>query len=82
MLYQLSYASTAQTEQDYHHGNEIASGFAAPGKAAANFTPNFPSLLVRPTYCTADFENWLSGISTLWRTSPILMINVEFPLVW
>ncbi len=46
MLYQLSYASTAQTEKLYHHGNEIARGFAASGKAAANTTPSFPSLLV------------------------------------
>ena len=27
MLYQLSYASVAQTEQNYHTGNQIASKF-------------------------------------------------------
>jgi hypothetical protein len=30
MLYQLSYASIAQTEQKYHTGNQIASKFLTP----------------------------------------------------
>src|ERR1700752_2269218 len=32
MLYQLSYASPAQTEQKYHRGNRIASNYLRPAK--------------------------------------------------
>ena len=32
MLYQLSYASPAQTEQKYHRGNRIASKYLVPAK--------------------------------------------------
>ena len=36
MLYQLSYASTAQTEQSYHRGNRIASRSPCPRKTVAS----------------------------------------------
>ena len=32
MLYQLSYASPAQTKENYHTGNRIASGFCPAGQ--------------------------------------------------
>src|SRR6516165_9899637 len=34
MLYQLSYASPAQTSKNYHTGNEIARGLKSPPEAA------------------------------------------------
>jgi hypothetical protein len=42
MLYQLSYASVAQTEQKYHRGNQIASKFLPPCKPIAK-----PAVTVR-----------------------------------
>src|SRR6202030_364968 len=33
MLYQLSYASPAQTQQKYHRGNRIASNYRAPANS-------------------------------------------------
>jgi hypothetical protein len=36
MLYQLSYASPAQTEQKYHRGNRIASNYLRPSKTIAS----------------------------------------------
>jgi hypothetical protein len=82
MLYQLSYASDAQTEQIYRSGNQIASGFLAPSKTIAS-TPLMltPSASAMP-YCAAGFANSESGNSTLWCTSLNFNVYVVSPFVW
>jgi hypothetical protein len=47
MLYQLSYASPAQTEQKYHRGNRIASNYLSPSKTIASKALICASVLVR-----------------------------------
>jgi hypothetical protein len=53
MLYQLSYASPAQTEQKYHRGNRIASEYLAPLQNTCQHgtyspPPCLPGTLLRP----------------------------------
>jgi hypothetical protein len=69
MLYQLSYASPAQTEQKYHRGNRIASNYLAPCKPIAS-TVLIRRAFASPTpYGAAGFEKSESSIGTLCFTS-------------
>lgn len=77
MLYQLSYASPAQTEQKYHRGDRIASNYLAPCKTLAS------TALIRRTfaclipYSGVDFVNSELSIATLCRTSVNLIVNAD-----
>jgi hypothetical protein len=80
MLYQLSYASPAQTEQKYHRGNRIASKYLSPCKTLAS-----TALIRRPfscltPYCAAGLENSEFSKGTLCRTSVNLIVKTDSAL--
>ena len=80
MLYQLSYASPAQTEQKYHRGNRIASKYLVPCKTLAN-----TGLIRRPfafpvLYSAPGFVNSELSIATLCFTSVNWIVKADSAL--